>query len=109
MCEDFDEDFCNCPRCSGYGEIDCHCGGDICVCENYGKATCPLCHGECEVSETRYHRYFEIQRENARIFAEAASRIPANAGFADHDNHAKIGEWGELVDWGNQDCDKFEI
>lgn len=27
---------------------------------------------------------------------------PANAGFADHDNHAKIGEWGELVDWGKR-------
>lgn len=34
---------------------------------------------------------------------------PANAGFAEHDNHAKIGEWGELAEWGNQDCDKFEI
>lgn len=45
------------------------------------------------------------------VFEDDAQVVhsPANAGFAEHDNHAKIGEWGELVDWGNQDCDKFEI
>lgn len=45
------------------------------------------------------------------VFEDDAQVVhsPANVGFAEHDNHAKIGEWGELVDWGNQDCDKFEI
>lgn len=77
MCEDFDEDFCQCPRCSGWGEIDCHCGGDLCVCQNYGCAPCPLCHGEGEVSEALYERYLERRRENARLFAEARAKIEA--------------------------------
>jgi hypothetical protein len=25
-----------CPRCDGHRTVDCHCGGDLCVCENYG-------------------------------------------------------------------------
>lgn len=75
--EDFDEDFCQCPRCSGWGEIDCHCGGDLCVCENYGQAACPLCGGEGEVSDALYERYLERQRENARLFAEARAKIDA--------------------------------
>lgn len=77
MCEDFDEDFCQCPRCSGWGEIDCRCGGDLCVCENYGMAPCPMCHGEGEVSEHLHNRYLEHQRENARLFAEARAKIEA--------------------------------
>lgn len=75
--EDFDEDFCQCPRCSGWGEIDCHCGGDLCVCENYGVKDCPLCLGEGEVSEDVYNRYLDHERENARLFAEARAKIEA--------------------------------
>lgn len=77
MCEDFDEDFCQCPRCSGWGEVDCRCGGDLCVCTNYGSAPCPLCYGEGEVSEARYEQYLERQRENDRLFAEARAKIDA--------------------------------
>lgn len=65
MFEDFDEDFCQCPRCSGWGEIDCHCGGDLCVCENYGSAPCPLCYGEGVVSEVLHDQYLDHQREPA--------------------------------------------
>lgn len=75
--EDFDEDFCRCPRCSGWGFIDCHCGGDLCVCDNYGEADCPLCHGEGDVSEATYRIYEERQRENARLWAEARAKIDA--------------------------------
>ncbi len=77
MFEDFDEDFCQCPRCSGWGEINCHCGGDLCVCTNYGNEPCPLCHGEGEVSEALCQQYLERQRENARLFAEAHAKIEA--------------------------------
>ena len=54
MMEDFDEEFIQCPRCSGWGHINCYCGGDLCVCENYGEKDCPLCHGEGDVSEAVY-------------------------------------------------------
>lgn len=77
MCEDFDDEFCQCPRCSGWGFVDCHCGGDLCVCENYGERDCPLCHGEGEVSEATYHAYEAWQRENDRLFAEARAKIDA--------------------------------
>jgi hypothetical protein len=75
--EDFDEDFCQCPCCSGFGFIDCHCGGDLCVCENNGERDCPLCYGDGEVSEEIYRAYEERQRENARLFAEARAKIEA--------------------------------
>ena len=35
-----------CERCQGMGSVNCYCGGDLCVCENYGEADCPRCHGE---------------------------------------------------------------
>jgi hypothetical protein len=53
-----DEEMVTCPRCMGLGSIDCHCGGDLCVCENYGERPCPTCHGRNEVSLDRYERYF---------------------------------------------------
>ena len=47
---DYDYDDLNeaevCPRCDGDGEVNCYCGGDLCVCENYGERACPRCHGE---------------------------------------------------------------
>ena len=76
MDEDFDVDWCQCPHCSGWGEVDCHCGGDLCVCDNDGRRTCPLCYGEGEVPEAVYARYLERQRENAKLFAEAATNKP---------------------------------
>ncbi len=35
-----------CDACQNTGWIDCHCGGDLCVCENNGEMECPLCHGD---------------------------------------------------------------
>ena len=34
-----------CETCSGMGEVNCYCGGDLCICENYGSAPCPDCGG----------------------------------------------------------------
>ncbi len=34
-----------CGHCQDTGEIDCLCGGDICICENYGRFPCPHCDG----------------------------------------------------------------
>jgi hypothetical protein len=32
-----------CDTCGNLGIIDCHCGGDLCVCENQGEIDCPDC------------------------------------------------------------------
>lgn len=32
-----------CETCNNMGTIDCHCGGDLCVCFNYGEMPCPDC------------------------------------------------------------------
>ncbi len=32
-----------CEECHNTGELDCYCGGDICVCTNYGTYPCPKC------------------------------------------------------------------
>jgi hypothetical protein len=34
-----------CDHCHNTGELDCHCGGDLCVCDNYGTYPCPHCDG----------------------------------------------------------------
>lgn len=61
---DYDDDqSVTCPRCSGGGSVDCHCGGDLCVCENYGERDCPTCHGEGAVSTERYDQYRQSERE----------------------------------------------
>lgn len=57
------DDDVTCPRCDGWGHIDCHCGGDLCVCDNYGEVPCPLCHGDGQVSEERYEKYQSAQRQ----------------------------------------------
>jgi hypothetical protein len=32
-----------CDACGNLGVIICHCGGDLCVCENQGEYPCPAC------------------------------------------------------------------
>jgi hypothetical protein len=34
-----------CDRCQNTGMVDCHCGGDLCVC-GAEELVCPRCHGE---------------------------------------------------------------
>lgn len=63
-----------CPNCIGDGEVPCHCGGDLCICENYGDAPCPTCHGEGEVTHERAERYMAAQRE----FAEQMRKLWAD-------------------------------
>ena len=65
--EDDDEE--TCPRCDGDGFVDCHCGGDLCVCANGGTADCPLCHGSRTVSKETSARCLASQREFAAIMA----------------------------------------
>jgi len=77
--EDYDDDRDGipCPRCQGGGTVDCHCGGDLCVCLNYGERDCPTCYGEGEVSEELHARYRESERAAhaamQRFWAEAKS------------------------------------
>lgn len=32
-----------CSTCNNTGMVDCHCGGDLCICENNGEEECPDC------------------------------------------------------------------
>lgn len=32
-----------CEHCQNTGSIDCYCGGDLCICMNYGEKPCPKC------------------------------------------------------------------
>ena len=66
-----------CPRCSGDGTIDCHCGGDLCVCDNYGEMDCPLCHGEGVISVELAEWSREKQRELAGALEAARSTLKA--------------------------------
>jgi hypothetical protein len=66
----YDDEGITCPRCSGFGEVDCHCGGDLCVCLNYGDKPCPLCVGDGCVSEEVYDRYLESQRKAHEAFQQ---------------------------------------
>ena len=64
-----------CPRCDGHQAVNCHCGGDLCVCENYGEEPCPLCGGEYGgegyVSKEVYDRWWERHKEIHAAFQAA--------------------------------------
>jgi len=34
---------CGDDGCGGTGTLNCHCGGDLCVCHNHGEVECPGC------------------------------------------------------------------
>lgn len=70
---DEDQELASCPRCMGDGSVDCHCGGDLCVCENYGEKPYPVCHGEGEVTHERYDRYMKAQAEVYAAFRKVIS------------------------------------
>ena len=74
--EDFDEEYCMCPQCDGHGDVDCHCGGDLCVCENQGRAPCPLCHDEGEVPLEEADLYLTKRAENHAAMMEAWKKTP---------------------------------
>ena len=85
-----DGDATQCPKCNGDGIVDCYCGGDLCVCTNYGEKDCGLCYGEGFVSEERAAAYLKRAREIAQAFAEGFKKAqeaeppaPAPQGEAD--------------------------
>ena len=61
-----------CPRCDGHQEVPCHCGGDLCVCENCGDMPCPFCGGEYGgegyVPKEKADRYLARQAEFRAAF-----------------------------------------
>ena len=62
-----------CPRCDGHSEVACHCGGDLCVCDNNGDKPCPFCGGEYGgegyvPKDERYERYVKRQAEMVAAF-----------------------------------------
>ena len=73
---DFDQDIPDghvlCPRCDGQQTVSCHCGGDLCVCDNYGEKPCPLCGGEYDgegyVAKDKADAYIARQAEYAAAF-----------------------------------------
>lgn len=65
-----------CPRCNGDGEVPCRCAGDMCLCDYYGEAPCPLCYGEGRVSKDRANGYLETVREMRDALAEALREGP---------------------------------
>lgn len=36
--------------CGGSGVLECHCGGDLCVCGNFGEVDCVGC-PDCEFDD----------------------------------------------------------
>ena len=45
MSDDYDDDGEEeaCGFCEGWGYVDCHCGGDLCVCDYNGEIPCYQC------------------------------------------------------------------
>jgi hypothetical protein len=41
--DDYADDYCY--DCQNMGTVNCYCGGDLCICENYGEIPCPACWG----------------------------------------------------------------
>lgn len=60
-----------CPKCSGQRIVSCHCGGDLCVCDNQGERDCPLCYGEGDVKKERAQKYLSHEREMHAAFQKA--------------------------------------
>ena len=48
-----------CDRCANTGEIDCRCGGDLCLCGR-SEIECPRCHGGC------LDEFYEDEQEDGR-------------------------------------------
>jgi len=40
-----------CATCCNTGEVDCYCGGELCVCARYGITLCPACGGRLAWAE----------------------------------------------------------
>ena len=66
-----------CPRCDGHMSVACHCGGDLCVCENYGEEACPLCGGEYGgegyVAKEKADAYLATRAEMYKVLQKSLS------------------------------------
>lgn len=65
-----------CPRCDGHQVVNCHCGGDLCICDNHGEEPCPFCGGEYGgegyvPKDEKYERYVKTQAEMVAAFRKA--------------------------------------
>jgi hypothetical protein len=47
------DDSCLDSGCAGTGELNCYCGGDLCVCHNHGGTECPGC-DDCDFDDESY-------------------------------------------------------
>lgn len=70
---DIHDGYVICPRCNGDQVVNCHCGGDLCVCDNEGEMPCPFCGGEYGgegyVSQEKCDAYLKRQAEfRAAVF-----------------------------------------
>lgn len=43
--DDYSEERPYCFHCNNTGYVNCYCGGDLCVCYNFGEYPCPKCGG----------------------------------------------------------------
>lgn len=68
-------DTVTCPKCDGVGSVDCHCGGDLCVCENYGEIPCPMCGDAGEIARVDYDAWVKRAAEQQRLFAAAMIKV----------------------------------
>lgn len=60
--DDMPEGHVICDRCCGHGEVDCHCGGDLCVC-GAGEIDCPVCLGDGSITKERWEKRAATHRE----------------------------------------------
>lgn len=59
----FDDDGLD-ASCGGTGHVDCHCGGDLCVCHHHGQEVeCPGC-DECPERDGDYDGWDDLDPED---------------------------------------------
>lgn len=51
-----------CDKCNGDGEVNCYCGGDLCVC-GAEEVACPVCRGEQYITKERFEKRAAFHRE----------------------------------------------
>lgn len=101
---DYEYDGPPCPRCDGMRTVSCHCGGDLCVCENYGEKDCPLCFGEGVADPKRAEKYLEQEREMMAVMRKAWDSAEA-ANSQSPDEEAQSADTGSQQERGQPDTE----
>jgi len=52
-----------CESCNGMGTNQCLCGGDLCICDNYGEYDCPRCDGTGDATMSTGNLWGRNERE----------------------------------------------